>query len=402
MPQYKWIAEDTGGKLYSGKSSAFSTIELSRCLLQEQNLTLIKAWQLIPRTFLRPIPFVAKAQFFEQLSLLLTSGVLLPQALLLLEPYTKHPALKQVIADIALSVQKGLPFHAALAYYPTIFDTLIIQIVAAGEESGLFIESLLLLKKYLEMQSTFYRNLRAVLLLPIVTFIVFIGIALLIMMYIIPSFVSLVQISTQQLPSSTQTIMALSLFLQRIGPFNIGFFFIMVGVFMYALTKAQRTKKLRTWLSLQLPLVSSVVKTSSLMLFLQSTGLLVCAGIPLYQALLISTKNIGNDHIKKICQKVTEKVHHGESLHNALQSTAPNLFGRELIAMMSVAQESGQLGQALLLATTYYDEQLGRIFNRLVTVAQPLLLVILGLLIALLIAVVYLPIIQLPMTIATF
>ena len=395
MPYFKWKGIDWYGSMHFGTQFARSESDLERVLLK-QEVGLI-ASKMVPHvSFLRPIPLSVKVQFFKELAILIESGILLHVSLDVIEKQIPHSNFKKVIQEIKLEVSEGISFADTIEKHPDIFDRLIVQMIRSGEESDKLSESLLLLSEYLEKYETFIRKLRSILLLPLITFSLFFIIAFIIFIVIIPSFSSIFTAAGQEIPTITQKILNFSDFLRGNGGLVLFFSLIFIFIFFYNFLKTKMGKKFFDNLIIKVPFIGKIIKFNNLTHFLQSTSLLLKGGVQLVKALDLSSKSVRNEYLKNEFLNISSLVNKGSLLSDAMARGSNQLFFPDLIAIVKVGEESGHLGLMLNKASIFYSEKINRLLSYFLSTIQPLLMIILGLLIALLIFAVYLPIFNLP------
>ncbi|OGB83361.1 hypothetical protein A3F66_00695 [candidate division TM6 bacterium RIFCSPHIGHO2_12_FULL_32_22] len=395
MPLFKWIASDTENNIQTGLISASSEKDLEK-KLQELKLTLLESSIDIPTGF-RSIPFSQKVQFFHNLYMLMESGVLLPQALELIVPNIGNNNFKNIIADISVEVHQGKALSDCLKNYKPIFSQFMIQIVKAGQESGNLAVCLEQLSEYLNLRADFNKKIKSSLVLPIITFAFFILISLVIFIYIIPSFSSISTMSKTELPELTKRLINISLFLSSVGILKIFIFLILILLAKILFLKSKVGSKFKDFLFFKLPLFKEISKNVVLTIFLRSTSVMLNTGIALNKTLENVTESLDGNFLKNDFINLTSDVEKGKTLSDAMKSY--KIFPKELIAMMHVAQESGNLPQAMNLASNLYYQKVIKYLNLIVSLIQPILIIFMGILIALLIGSVYLPIVQMPMSI---
>src|SRR3990167_6000 len=395
MPLFKWMASDTENNIQTGLISASSEKDLEK-KLQELKLTLLESSIDIPTGF-RSIPFSQKVQFFHNLYMLMESGVLLPQALELIVPNISNNNFKNIIADISVEVNQGKALSDCLKNYKPIFSQFMIQIVKAGQESGNLAVCLEQLSEYLNLRADFNKKIKSSLVLPIITFAFFILISLVIFIYIIPSFSSISTMSKTELPELTKRLINISLFLSSVGILKIFIFLILILLAKILFLKSKVGSKFKDFLFFKLPLFKEISKNVVLTIFLRSTSVMLNTGIALNKTLENVTESLDGNFLKNDFINLTSDVEKGKTLSDAMKSY--KIFPKELIAMMHVAQESGNLPQAMNLASNLYYQKVIKYLNLIVSLIQPILIIFMGILIALLIGSVYLPIVQMPMSI---
>ena len=395
MALYKWIASDPQNRIHTGVISASSETDLI-VKLKEQNLNVHEYSISLPSGF-RIISFSTKSEFFNNLYMLIESGVLLPQALELIVPNIVNKNFRQIVADISIEVNHGKSFSSCLENYKPIFSQFMIQLIKSGQESGNLSESLKQLSEYLQLKGSFLKRIKSSFTLPIITFTFFIIISLIIFIYIIPTFSSVTTVSKSDLPKITKNLIKFSEFLQMIGIYKISIFFILLLISFYLFLKSKIGNKFKEFILFRVPLIKEISRYVALTIFLKSTSIMLSSGIALNKVLETITNSLDEMFLKRDFKKLTEDVEKGKSLSESMKSS--KIFPQELIAMMAVAQESGNLSQAMNLASNLYYQKVIKYLNLIVSLVQPLLIILMGILIALLIASVYLPIVQLPMSV---
>lgn len=392
MPIYKWIALDSKNNIKSGITSADSELKLKDILL-DLNLKLLESYINTPSGFNR-IPFNIKSQFFYNLYTLLESGVLLPQALEIIVPNINNKKFKEIISDISNSVSQGKSLSECLKSYRPVFSDFMIQIISSGENSGNLAKSLKQLSAYLELKGSFYKKIRASLLMPLITLCFFVFISLIIFIYIVPSFSSLLSQTNSSLPNITKNLLKVSLYFQKLGIIKIS---LLLLSFLLALTFFFRSNfgnKIKNKIITITPFFNKIYLNSLLTVFLRSVALMLDSGIHLNKALKDFSNILDNTSLKNQFQQLSNKVESGISLSDSMKNY--KIFSNDLVATMHVAQESGNLVQAMNLASEIYYQKVIKQLNLITSLIQPILIIFMGILIALLIASVYLPIVQMP------
>lgn len=395
MPYFKWKGIDWYGCMHFGTEFARSESDLERLLLKKE-IGLV-ATELVPYvSFFYPISLAVKVQFFKELAILIESGILLHISLDIIEKQISHSNFKKVIQEIKLEVSEGISFADTLEKYPFIFEALIVQMVRSGEESDRLAESLLLLSDYLEKYETFIRKFRAILLLPIITFTLFFIIAFIIFIFIIPSFSSIFKSAGQEISSLTQKLLNISDFLNGIGGLTLSLSLFFCFIMFYNFLKTKIGKTIFDNFIIKLPFIGQIIKFNNLVYFLQSISLLLRSGVQLVKALELSGKSVRNEYLKSEFLNIAKLVNKGSLLSDAMSMRSNKLFLPDLVAITKVGEETGNLGLMLNKASVFYSEKINRLLSYFLSIIQPILMIILGLLIAALIFAVYLPIFNLP------
>jgi len=398
VPYFKWQGVDLRGCMRRGTLFARSQDHLDGILLK-RDIALINARQAKPLISL-PVTLSLKIHFFRRLAALLRAGVLLPQALSVLAESMEHVQFQEIINDMEKKIKGGFQLHNALESYPSLFAPVMIHMISVGQEAGALALSLQILSDHLEAQQHFYKKIRSVTMLPAVSFLFFIGIALIIFIGIMPLFLPLFETMQQEMPTATRWLMNISMFL---GSWKAIFYGTGLGFLFwlcYRIMGKMRRKKMIDRLVVTIPGIRHIVMLSGAFSFFNSVAMLLKGGMQLVPALRISKKAVSNHILQKQLEEIERAAASGTSLSQALSQNA-GLFSRpDIEAMIAVGQESGTLAGMLSTIAHDYQERLERLLNIYSTLLQPVLMIVLGLLIALLIIAVYMPILSLSYAVA--
>ncbi|MDR3646861.1 MAG: type II secretion system F family protein, partial [Candidatus Babeliales bacterium] len=257
MPYFDWSGIDWFGNISKGTQFARSQEELCDVLLT-QEIGLIKATLKKHTSLINPIKLAVKVQFFKELAILLDSGILLPRALNIIEKQITHPNFKRIVKEIYLDVSQGISINDSIVYYNDVFDNLTIQIIKTGSESGNLAISLKLLSEHLERRQLFLTKLRSALILPLVTFILFVFVTGLIFVTVIPTFSSILLSSGQELSFITKTLFNISNLLKE----HILLIFGSWIMFLVVLNKILKNQKFKSKLDpilIRLPIIGNII-----------------------------------------------------------------------------------------------------------------------------------------------
>lgn len=393
MPYFSWSGIDLKGNIHKGRLFARSQQELDS-LLFKQEIALLSCNQTRKRFALKRVSIDQKIRFFSQLSQMLNSGVLMPDALMVIGSQMHHAQFQAIVSRIAQSVYEGKSLSQALAEH-SIFDPLMIKMVAVGEESGRLASCVSMLAEYLEMKAEFSKKLRAALLVPAISLAFFGIISMVIFVFIVPQFVSMFASVKQELPALTRHLLSLSALL-RSSVALIWFGIIALSAFIFnRMIKTEQGQALWDSFLLKVPFIGSLIKESSLAYYLHALSMLLGGGVQLLPALKIAKQTVNNKMVSGQLTRIEQEVEEGHSLSQAMIHDPAQMFNSEIVSVVRVAEESGQMSQILARAASGLQEQVKRIISLITVLANPLLMIILGLLITFLIFAVYLPIFNL-------
>lgn len=391
MPYFQWRGVDIVGTIKTGKTFARSADHLDSLLFKRQ-IALMFFKQQSDRMLHMPISLMSKAAFFRQLSVLVSAGVLLPDALTIVSEQIANRELQEVVHTISLSVQEGVSLSEALSEYPQLFDAVVVQLVKAGEDAGNLSHALDALSDHLQVAHDFYARLRAALLLPLLTVLFFVCIALVIFIVVIPRFKDLFASMHAQVPAFTKFLLRVSIFIRS---WYFPILLMVVGASILAIWFSR--KHYSVWwgkMVLRLPFIGPIYCKRFVAYLFESTGLLLAGGVRLVPALTIVKDSLRNPVLQEYVNLVNEEIKAGHSLSEAIEAHCDELCTPDLVAMIQVGEESGRLPFMLSRAAAVCHEQVRRSLNNITMMAQPLLMIILGLLVTGLIFSIYIPILH--------
>lgn len=390
MPYFRWHGVDLGGKKRSGLLFAASVSDLN-ALLHKQNIALV-SYTIKRMGRYKAIRVSYKAQLFEQLAQLLNSGLLLPDALEVVCRQLHHPHLQEMIQQVAHQIKKGTAFHMACAQFPQLFDVVTVHTIQVGQESGQLSQTLYDLADHLQAMQRFHKKIRSAVAMPLITFAFFIVVALVLFVGIIPRFETIFNSTGQPLPYLTRLALQISNFFRSWHVLYIGISITIAFILLKLYARTDSGKTLYDHLVLKIPFIGMLKKRAAALRIFRSVALLLQGGMQLVSALTISHGLLKNKQLELWFDDIIQAVQSGASLSNALARYQGRWFDQDAIAIISVGEESGSLSTMLERVSHIYEESINRILATMSILIQPLLMIILGLLIALLVFAIYIPI----------
>ncbi|MBT3456091.1 type II secretion system F family protein [bacterium] len=393
MPVFLWRGVDLKGVIHSGKIESASFEDLKR-KLYEKNMAL-SWWSTDIHISAKFVSRSTVTDFFKNLSLLLDSGILVPQAMQILTKQIKNYAFCNALKDIIDDVQSGAPLFKSLRMFPFFFDSVSVYIVQVGQESGSLCNALRSLFVFRRSQENLIRKLKAAALLPTIALCAFVVVATVIFTVVVPMFASMFMSSQYSVPPSTRMIIAISDFLVSGQVFWLFLWLSLVIFFLWIISYLKKIQLYAHRVVLCLPIVSKIVTLRFNIMFLHALSLLVESGVHVVTALHIISDGTLNTAIKNEVYKVTDSVAAGLSLSDQLLRCKYSLFAEDIVSLVHVGQESGRLHELLKQAATLAQENLNRYLSLCVTLFQPIFIFVLGMLIVFLICAIYIPIFNL-------
>lgn len=350
-------------------------------------------WKWLRSRLARRVSTRQVAAFCRQLSILIDVGVPLLQALRKLEQQTTDLNLRHIIHSVGEEIELGGNFSDALANFPEAFTALFISIIKVAERGGVLDESLKLLADELEKREEIRSKIRRALLYP--GFIVLIGIfvVFVVLAYVVPTFVDLYAERGVVLPLPTRLLVGF-------GRLVVGFWWliILIGIIVIYLVRAfSRTYAGRHLLDrckLKMWLIGPLLTKGMVAGFAQTLGTLLRGGVPILRALKIVEETSENSVLAETLDRTRENVENGGRLEETLRQA--DLFPPVAVDMIAVGEEAGRLDSVLFKIAETYKLEVDHSVNNLTTIIEPVLLLFMGLLVALILYSVFLPYFSLP------
>ncbi len=394
MPRFQFEARDTRGRVFKGELDAPSENE-ARVRLRAQKLMPMKVVQAqqkiatIKKVGGKSIPLKELQVFTRQLSTLLGSGIPILQSLEVLSQSQRSPGLTVALKSMVNDINQGRRFGEAMAEHPLVFDRFYVNMVKAGEESGNIDQILNRLAVYIEKAAKVKGQIKGAMIYPIailtVAFIVVAGL----MVFVIPKFEAVFASSGQELPALTKLVVGLSKIFMSYWWAIIGG--IALGIFM--LINYYRTdegKKTIDTILIDVPYVGDLIQKSSVARFTRTLSTLLSSGVAIMEALEIASRVTGNIVIETALIRAREAISEGKSLTVPLMKE--KYIPQMVTQMIGVGEQTGAIDQMLNKVADFYEDEVDVAVAALTSVMEPLMMVVLGGIIAFIVVAMYLPI----------
>jgi len=339
------------------------------------------------------IPRSAVEAFTRELANLLAAGLPLSRALSLLRREASNPAAKNAWSAIHDDVVGGTSLADALAKWPKAFPRVYIAMIRAGEAGGFLDVVLQQIADFRTRERDLKGRVIAAMIYPCVILTVALGVVIFLLTFFIPKFSGIFADFGGKLPALTQFIVELSHLVMHYGLFILA---ALVGG-MIALRQSLSTDSGRRFLErvlLKTPAIGKVIARFALVRFCRMLGTLIGAGVPLVSALHTSKDSLGNQTLSDAVSHAIEEVQRGAPLSRSLAAT-PVLFPPSVIEMVSIAEETGRLDKELVRLSQTYEAELDRSLRMLVSLAEPIMLIITVIIIGTVVVAMLLPILTL-------
>ncbi len=408
MPNFAYVVKDAKGARVEGVIKA-DTLDMAVDKLAKEGSTIISVKAASEGAFKGKLSLFDKLMFTfykwrtgvslrtlvfftRQLSTMFSAGLTIEKAITDLEKEEKNKRFSRVLRKISDDIRKGYSLSEAMQQHPGVFNPLYVALVTAGEVSGTLHTVLDELAEYLEKIEDTRRKVVSAMAYPIfiLVFLAFVTWAL--FYYIIPMFAEVYSDFGAELPGPTLAAIAISNFIVNnvFGTILI-VIAIVIGIFLIYLT--DRGRYVIDGLKLKIPVIGRVLSNSIMSKFARTFSILMAAGVPIMDTMELTENVVQNAVVEGGIRKARVLVKEGYGVANAFRRTG--LFPPTLLQMIATGEETGDMDKLLGKAAEFYEKLVDSVIDRLTSLIEPLLIVIMAAIVGSIIVVIYLPIFDL-------
>lgn len=330
--------------------------------------------------------------FCKQMSVMLNSGIPLNNAVDILEQQTDAKNLKASLKVISKSLKEGSQLSKAMLDQEGMFPDLLIRMVQAGEKTGKLDEVLEKMSEHYNKELKTSRQIRGAMIYPAVLAFLAVAAVLALLYIVIPSFSGIFEQSGMDMPLPTRIVLAASNFVRSYWYILFGVTGILVFLFLrYRSTEAGRYQldRLKLWL----PVIKGPMQKIVTARFASTLAILTSAGIPLVEAIESAAATTNNAVVIEKMKIANEGLQKGERLTGMI--TATGIFPPMMLSMVKIGEESGSLESMLIKTSDYYEEELETAIKQLLSLLEPAMIIVMGVIIGGIVASVMLPMFEL-------
>jgi len=326
--------------------------------------------------------------FSRQFSVMISANVPVVESLLILIEQTENFSLKNMIADIAFEVDAGSLLSDAMGKRPKVFSNFFVNIIKSGETSGKLDEVLNYLADEMEKNYDMASKVRGAMIYPIFVMVGMIGVAVVLMIYVIPNLTSVMTESGAALPISTRIVIATSEFLTKYLLLVVVFIIAASVLFGYYIKTYKGLRNL-DYLKLHLPIFGTLFKYIYLMRFTRSMSTLLKGGVTITKSLEIVAGVVSNTIYKEIILATLESINDGNPLSTVMENepTIPKMVPQ----MLAVGERTGKIDIVLDKITDFYGREADKMLANLSTLMEPVIMTIMGIGVGVMVAAVLMP-----------
>ncbi|PIR92855.1 pilus assembly protein PilC [Candidatus Falkowbacteria bacterium CG10_big_fil_rev_8_21_14_0_10_43_10] len=391
MPLFTYKAKDLDGNIVKGMIDGANE-QLAVGTLKDQGLTVIDINEKKQMAFggavlnrVKPRDLVV---FSRQFSVMISASIPVVQALKVLIGQTENITLKMIVSEIADEVNGGSKLSDALGERKKIFSEFYVSVVRAGESSGKLDEVLNYLADEMEKDYDMMHKIKGAMIYPIFVLAGLGAVGTIMMVWVVPKLTAVISETGGELPFATRVLMAVSgilanywwmLLLVIIG--------LIAGVKYYGRTPVGRRQI--DFIKIKVPIFGPLFQKIALVRFTRSLNTLIAGGVAIASSLQIAADVVGNQIYKDLILKTKEAVEGGSSISSVFLTSkeVPSMVSQ----MLSVGEKTGKIDIILERITDFYSREIANMVANLVTLMEPLIMVLMGLGVGAMVAAIIMP-----------
>lgn len=396
MPGFNFTAIDRSGKRVRSSLEA-SSLETAKNSLRGAGYTIldIKEQTALNRDI--ELPFLGNpkakdmAVFCRQFVSILRAGVSVASILSMLSQQTSNKKLRAAIREMQADVEKGETLAASMRRHPKIFPSILVNMVAAGEASGNLEESFLQMEHYFDRAKRTKSKVTSAMIYPSVLIVVMIGVLIVMMTKIIPSFLKTFEEMDAELPKITLAVMAVCDWFQAWWWLLVLILVLLVvgGILFH---RTDKGRHFFGWLARKIPVVGNLTVKSACATFCRTMEVLIGSGLTLTDSLELASSNMSNIYYYEAVREARGMVAEGTPLRDSLERTG--LFPAMVSNLVGIGEETGDLQGMMGKVADYYDEEVEEATKKLLNLMEPAIIIFMAVFVLIIVLSIYLPMIN--------
>ena len=330
--------------------------------------------------------------FSRQLAIMVKSDVSLVEALEAIANQVKKTVFREKLLKLSKEIKAGSAFSKALSSEKKIFSPFYISMIKSGEASGSLPESLDYLAEHLEREYELTASIKGALVYPALITLTMIGVLTIMMVFVVPNLTEVLKASGLELPLITRIVIGISDTLANYALYLL-LIVIFVGTIGIKFFKTQAGLTILNKIFLKTPVLKNFFKKVYLSTFAENLSTLISGGVPIAQSLKISAEVVSSPVYRKVIKTAEKKVEQGETISSVL-SAYPQLFPSMFCQMISVGEKTGSLDKTLMNVVSFYQKEVDRSIKSMLSILEPLLIVVLAGMVGGIMAAILLPMYQ--------
>jgi type IV pilus assembly protein PilC len=396
MPTFAYSGRTRGGQTVAGERVA-DTMDAAVAALRRDQIMVTridpaKAAKAAAPKGGKGVPSKNLAIFTRQFSVMIDAGLPLVQCLEILGKQEPHKHFSAAILKVREDVEAGAALADAMKKHPKTFDPLYSNMIAAGEAGGILDTILKRLAVYIEKNVKLKGEVKSAMIYPVAVIVIATAVVAAILWKVIPTFAAMFAGLGAQLPAPTRLVIALSNGLVSYGWILI----VVLGIIGYAIKSYYGTdggRRTIDRLLLRTPILGDILRKVAVARFCRTLSTLLTSGVPILDGLDITARTAGNAVIEDAIQTTRTSIERGETISGPLRET--KVFPSMVVQMINVGETTGALDAMLAKIADFYEEEVDTAVAGLLTLMEPVMIAILGVVVGGIVIAMYLPIFDL-------
>ncbi len=392
MPLFEYTARNQQtGQIMKGQQEAPNQDEVMK-FLRKNRLAVINVRQ-APKEIKLSLGGGIKTRdiviFTRQFATMINAGLPLVQSLDILAQQTENKKLKEIVRQVVYDVESGNTLADAFRKHPKAFTELYVNMVAAGEAGGILDTILLRLATFLEKSDALVRKVKSAMIYPGVIFTVAAVAVAVLLIFVIPTFQNMFASVNLELPLPTRIVIGASDLL-------ISYWWLIIGVLALSVVGVNRYyqtyegRKKLDQMMLNAPVLGDLLRKSAVSRFTRTLGTLISSGVSILDGLEITAKTAGNRVVHDAVMASRQSIAGGETIAQPLDRSG--VFPPMVISMIAVGEQTGGLDEMLTKIADFYDDEVDVAVGALLSLMEPIMIVVLGVIVGGMVVAMYLPI----------
>jgi len=388
--RYKALKEDN--KAIKGLVEA-SSEEAAVDILKEKGYTIVYLKEKTKIDF-NNLTFLSRVKpkdvviFSRQFSVLVSASVSLVDSLKILVDQTENPKLRGIVQEMADEVDAGMRLSDSLSKRPKVFSEFYINVVKSGETSGKLDEVLNYLADELEKDYDMSSKIKGAMIYPVFVLCGLGGVGVIMMVFVVPKLTAVLEETGAELPTPTKILIAVSDFLKT----DWWLLLLIIAGMVAGVKFASRTeigKRIIDTIKLRLPIFGHLFNLIYLVRFTRSMNTLIIGGVNISKGLQITADVVDNDIYQRMIRETKAEVEDGNSISTIFEES--KMVPKMVPQMMTIGEKTGRLDVILSRLTDFYTREINNIVANLMTLMEPIIMVVMGVAVGIMVAAIILP-----------
>lgn len=400
---YEYVAVARDGSRVKGNLNALNKEEVVAMLFQKgfspvsvDEVSKLLSFDKLKEINIGGVPLKDKMIFLKQFSIMLNAGLSITRALEVLSYQTQNPRFKSVLKEVLKSVSGGVQLSDSFGKYPDVFDSIAINLIKAGEQSGNLGLILRKLSREYEQKNALKSKITSAMAYPAVLTLVMVGVVIFLIAVVVPQLEDAFTSFGAELPWITKAVIGISRIINNYW-YLVVLLIVAAAIGFKYFISTQEGRRVWDKVLISVPIFGPLFTKVQVATFSRVLYLLVSSGVPILQTLELTEATLSNIWFKDEVLNMRDQVKRGTSIAVPLLQSQyfPSIVGY----MVNVGQETGQLDTVLRKVAKYYDLEIRTATATLSSLLEPILLVVMGGVVAVIVAAIYYPMFQLTQSI---